>query len=90
LTGLILPGQTTNITFQFKSPNGGIFTEEWYLETHPTLCAGRAILVTLHGIATQHNDLENERRNLEVSFNTDLQYFSPNKGKETFSILNFS
>ena len=35
--GSILPGNTTNIPFVFKSPNGGYFSETWILTPRPAL-----------------------------------------------------
>ncbi|XP_066911771.1 MYCBP-associated protein-like isoform X2 [Clytia hemisphaerica] len=66
--GIILPGQTISIPAVFKSSNAGIFTEQWCLETHPTLCAGRRLLVTLHGVATQLTNMDEHRRILEEEY----------------------
>ena len=48
-SGVILPGDTLNFPFIFKSPNAGIFTETWELMTKPILCGGAPISVTLRG-----------------------------------------
>ena len=48
-SGVILPGDTLNFPFIFKSSNAGIFTETWELMTKPTLCGGAPIRVTLRG-----------------------------------------
>ena len=64
--GVILPGDVVVIPFVFKSPNAGIFTETWKLETLPVLCGSENIIVTLHGVATQCDEYEQERRQLEA------------------------
>ena len=46
---MVLPGDTLNFPFIFKSPNAGIFTETWELMTRPTLCGGAPIRITLRG-----------------------------------------
>jgi len=48
-SGVILPGDTLNFPFIFKSPNAGIFTETWELMTKPILCGGAPIRITLRG-----------------------------------------
>ena len=48
-SGVILPGDTINFPFVFKSPSAGIFTETWELMTKPTLCGGDPIRITLRG-----------------------------------------
>lgn len=54
-SGVILPGDTLNFPFVFKSPSAGIFTEPWELMTKPTLCGGDPIRITLRGeISTDH------------------------------------
>ena len=63
---MILPGVTISIPFFFKSPNSGIFTETWHLETQPLLCAGAKIEVVLRGISTETDRYENERNKIEV------------------------
>ena len=50
-TGVILPGDTMNFPFVFKSRNAGIFTETWELITNPVLCGGAPLKITLRGNA---------------------------------------
>ena len=57
---------TVDIPFFFKSPNSGIFTEKWHLETQPMLCAGAKIEVVLRGISTEVDRFEDERCKIEV------------------------
>ena len=52
--------------FVFKSPNAGVFTEQWKLETHPVVCGGAALIVTLRGIALQEDKFKYERSQIEV------------------------
>ena len=66
LSGIILPGVTVNISFLFKSPNAGIFTESWKLVTQPLLCGGARIEIILRGVATEMDDFVEERNKLEV------------------------
>ena len=44
--GSILPGNCRTIPFIFKSPNGGVFSEEWVLTPRPALGSFK---VTLRG-----------------------------------------
>ena len=46
---MILPGDTLNFPFVFKSANAGIFTETWELMTKPILCGGAPIRIHLRG-----------------------------------------
>lgn len=64
--GVILPGETMKFPFVFKSPNAGVFTEQWKFETRPSLCGGAALIVTLRGIALQEDKFQREREDLEV------------------------
>lgn len=48
-SGVILPGDTLNFPFVFKSANAGIFTETWELMTKPILCGGAPIRIHLRG-----------------------------------------
>ena len=64
--GVLLPGNKLAFPFVFKSPNAGIFSETWLLQTGPVLCRGRPIIFTLKGVAFQ-DDLNKEKRDeLEV------------------------
>lgn len=52
--------------FVFKSPNAGVFHEQWQFETRPVVCGGAALLVTLRGIAFQEDKFVKQREQLEV------------------------
>lgn len=71
-TGVILPGETVRVPFVFKSPNAGVFTEQWFFETRPALCGGAALVVTLRGIAIQEDKFKVERQLLEVCTKLNL------------------
>ena len=64
--GVLLPGQNIEFPFTFKSPNAGIFTETWSLQTGPVLNRGRPITVTLKGVAFQDDLTLHKREQLEV------------------------
>ena len=64
--GVLLPGQSTEFPFTFKSPNVGIFSETWSLQTGPVLNRGRPITVTLKGVAFQEDLNVCKREQLEV------------------------
>ncbi|XP_061190862.1 MYCBP-associated protein-like isoform X2 [Saccostrea echinata] len=64
-SGVILPGETMKFPFVFKSPNAGVFSEQWKFETRPSLCGGAALIVTLRGIALQEDKFQKEREELE-------------------------
>ena len=64
---MILPGDTMKFPFVFKSPGAGVFSEQWQLETHPVVCGGGALLVTLRGVALQEDKYKKQRTELEVS-----------------------
>ncbi|KAK3094720.1 hypothetical protein FSP39_005416 [Pinctada imbricata] len=64
-SGVILPGETMKFPFVFKSPNAGVFTEQWKFETRPRLCGGASLIVTLRGIALQEDKFKVEREELE-------------------------
>ncbi|XP_052073904.1 MYCBP-associated protein-like isoform X2 [Mytilus californianus] len=64
-SGVILPGETMKFPFVFKSPNAGVFTEQWKFETRPVLCGGASLIVTLRGIALQEDKFQKEREQLE-------------------------
>ncbi|GFO47747.1 mycbp-associated protein-like isoform x1 [Plakobranchus ocellatus] len=65
LPGVILPGETLRFPFVFKSPNAGVFSEQWNLETRPVVCGGAALLVTLRGVALQEDKFKDQREKLE-------------------------
>ena len=50
----------------FKSPNAGVFTEQWKFETHPVVCGGAALIVTLRGVALQEDKYKYQRSKIEV------------------------
>lgn len=64
--GVLLPGQVLSFPFVFKSPNAGIFTESWALQTGPVLAGGRGIRITLRGLAFQEDTNAYKREELEV------------------------
>ncbi|GFS04279.1 MYCBP-associated protein-like isoform X4 [Elysia marginata] len=64
-SGVILPGETLRFPFVFKSPNAGVFSEQWNLETRPVVCGGAALLVTLRGVAIQEDKFKDQRERLE-------------------------
>ena len=66
LAGVLLPGQKTSFPFIFKSPNAGIFTETWALQTGPVLSGGCGTKVTLRGVAFQEDTNAQKREELEV------------------------
>lgn len=70
--------------FVFKSPNAGVFTEQWKFETRPSLCGGAALIVTLRGIALQEDKFQREREELEVRKGWILWYreWGNKRGKE--------
>uniref|UniRef100_F6V6K7 MYCBP associated protein n=1 Tax=Ornithorhynchus anatinus TaxID=9258 RepID=F6V6K7_ORNAN len=63
--GVILPGETKDFLFLFKSPNAGIFQESWEFRTHPTLLGGAVLQVTLWGIALYQDLMFDAREILE-------------------------
>ena len=54
--------------FVFKSPNAGVFSEQWHFETKPVLCGGASLLVTLRGVALQKDKFKNQRTEIEVRY----------------------
>ncbi|XP_045166517.2 MYCBP-associated protein-like isoform X4 [Mercenaria mercenaria] len=64
-SGVILPGETMKFPFVFKSPNAGVFQEQWQFETRPVVCGGAALLVTLRGIAFAEDKYKGQRLKLE-------------------------
>ena len=65
-SGVLLPGESLKFPFVFKSPNAGIFSEMWQLDTRPVLCGGAALQVTLRGVALQEDKNKTQRHHLEV------------------------
>ncbi|XP_008516205.2 MYCBP-associated protein isoform X1 [Equus przewalskii] len=63
--GVILPGETKNFTFFFKSLNAGIFRECWEFGTHPTLLGGALLQVNLHAVSLAQDIFKDERKSLE-------------------------
>ncbi|XP_074198889.1 MYCBP-associated protein isoform X2 [Camelus bactrianus] len=63
--GVILPGETKNFTFFFKSLNAGIFRECWEFGTHPTLLGGALLQVNLHAVSLTQDVFRDERKFLE-------------------------
>ncbi|XP_065504062.1 MYCBP-associated protein [Caloenas nicobarica] len=64
-SGVILPGETRQFVFIFKSERAGIFSESWEFRTHPLLLGGALLQVTLWGIAVYEDKLANLREKLE-------------------------
>ena len=64
--GVLLPGDVIKFHFIFKSPNAGIFSEQWEFQTHPVVCGGAKLLVTLRGVALKQDQYEEHRTELEV------------------------
>ncbi|XP_033115516.1 MYCBP-associated protein-like isoform X2 [Anneissia japonica] len=64
-SGVLLPGDSLKFPFVFKSPNAGIFTEKWHLETKPTVCNGADLEVILRGVALQEDKNKKARNELE-------------------------
>ena len=65
-SGVLLPGERLEFPFVFKSPNAGIFSETWSLQTGPVLNRGRPVTVTLKGVAFQEDLNMHKREQLEV------------------------
>lgn len=64
-SGVILPGETMKFPFVFKSPNAGVFQEQWQFETSPVVCGGAALIVSLRGIAFAEDKYKGQRQKLE-------------------------
>nr|XP_021144170.1 MYCBP-associated protein isoform X1 [Columba livia] len=64
-SGVILPGETRQFVFIFKSESAGIFSESWEFRTHPLLLGGALLQVTLWGIAVYEDKLADLREKLE-------------------------
>jgi hypothetical protein len=65
-SGVILPGQSLDYPFTFKSPNAGIFSETWQLETKPVLCCGAPLHVILRGVAIREDKLKRMQSDIEA------------------------
>ena len=57
--------------FVFKSPNAGLFTEQWEFQTHPVVCGGAALIVTLRGVALMEDKFKHQRSQIEVRMSAD-------------------
>ncbi|KAG3269239.1 MYCBP associated protein, transcript variant X1 [Ictidomys tridecemlineatus] len=68
--GVILPGETKNFTFFFKSSSAGIFRECWEFKTHPTLLGGALLQVNLHAVSLAQDIFKDERKFLESKLAT--------------------
>ncbi|XP_064644995.1 MYCBP-associated protein-like isoform X2 [Lineus longissimus] len=64
-SGVILPGDAMRFPFIFKSPNAGVFTEQWKFMTKPVVCGGAALVVTLRGVALQEDKFKKQRTEIE-------------------------
>ncbi|XP_041458125.1 MYCBP-associated protein-like isoform X2 [Lytechinus variegatus] len=64
-SGVLLPGESLRFPFVFKSPNAGIFSETWQLDTRPVVCGGGALQVTLRGVALQEDKNLKQRKEIE-------------------------
>ncbi|XP_071943244.1 MYCBP-associated protein-like isoform X2 [Antedon mediterranea] len=65
-SGVLLPGDSLKFPFVFKSPNSGIFTEKWHLETKPVVCNGADLEVVLRGVALKEDKNKKARNELEM------------------------
>lgn len=63
---MILPAETVRFPFVFKSPNAGVFSEQWRFETRPVVCGGASLVVSLRGVALQEDKYKLQRDELEV------------------------
>uniref|UniRef100_A0A8C0WEP6 MYCBP-associated protein n=1 Tax=Castor canadensis TaxID=51338 RepID=A0A8C0WEP6_CASCN len=63
--GVILPGETKNFTFFFKSSKAGIFRESWEFGTHPTLLGGALLQVNLYAVSLAQDIFKDDRILLE-------------------------
>ncbi|ESN93296.1 hypothetical protein HELRODRAFT_181042 [Helobdella robusta] len=63
--GFIIPGETSEFRFHFKSLESGIFQECWSFKTHPLLNAGRSLGVTLKGVVVRADDHFWTRQSIE-------------------------
>ena len=77
---MILPGDNVRFPFVFKSPNAGVFSEQWHFQTHPVVCGGAALVVTLRGTALQEDKYKKQRSELEVIVVCHLGWFGLDMG----------
>jgi len=63
LGGCVLPGETIEFPFRFKSQKPGIFTESWILATEPELLIG-CINIRLYAIAYDTDEMKEKRENV--------------------------
>ena len=66
--GVILPCETQQVDFIFKSDTPGIKCELWQLTTHPVLLGGAAMQLTLRGVALDRDTNADHRLGLEVAY----------------------
>ncbi|KAM3864591.1 MYCBP-associated protein [Diretmus argenteus] len=64
-TGVILPGDTLQMEFIFKSEVPGIKSELWQLNTHPVLLGGASMQVTLRGVALYQDKTSDQKMAIE-------------------------
>ena len=65
LGGCVLPGDTVHFPFHFKSRKPGIFTENWVLETEPSLLSGGTISLRLYAIAYDTDEMKEKRETVK-------------------------
>lgn len=65
-SGVLLPGEKLSFPFIFKSPNAGIFMEDWGLLTGPVLLGGREVRIRLRGVAFREDINATRREEIEV------------------------
>ncbi|XP_065841151.1 MYCBP-associated protein-like isoform X2 [Oscarella lobularis] len=65
-SGVILPNDSLDFPFTFKSTTAGIFTETWQFETRPVLCKGAPLLVTLRGVALREDKFKKTRADINA------------------------
>ncbi|XP_010178327.1 PREDICTED: MYCBP-associated protein [Mesitornis unicolor] len=63
--GVILPRETREFSFLFKSEKAGIFSESWAFRTHPELLGGALLQVTLWAVAVYEDKWVDLREKLE-------------------------
>ena len=68
--GVILPGETLQFPFVFKSEKAGVYNEQWQFQTHPVVAGGAALVVTLRGVALREDKMRKQRELIEVSKKT--------------------
>merc|ERR1712131_87895 len=70
LGGCVLPGETLEFPFQFKSHKPGIFTESWVLMTEPQLLSGGKMYIRLYAIAYDTDEMKEKRENVREMLQT--------------------